>query len=525
MDRQGLSVLTRREVLRLAGASALVVACQPTATPQGSPGAKSVGTIRIAIGVDPDTLDPQGQTTTTVQNIVDYVTETLVRYDENGKIQPLLAEKWQAASDGKSYTFSLRKATFHDGTPFNAAAVKKTWERVLNPDLKVPLRSPLGDVVSSVDAVDDQTVRFTLKTPFPPLVAALAGTQYAIVSSETVDKFRATYTEEPVGTGPYRFKERRKGESVTLARYDGYWGKKPAYDTVVIRVVPEAATRESLVLSGQAEVIILPPIADLPNLKSNSAVKVLAGASDRTIFLAFNLSRKAMQDKRVRQAINYAIDKDAIIKNVLFGQAERMDAPVASSIFGYCKVGGYDYDPTKARQLLKDAGAEGLAIKMGYPTGRYVQDKQAGEAIAGFLRDVGLKVDASTSDWPTYLGSINVAPDKSVFDVHLLGWAPGYLDASQQMAQFGGTNFWPPKGLSTSYYDSSAVVDLNAKATSETDEKKRADLYCQLWKTIWDDAPWAFLWVQKFPIVYSAKLKGVTSIPTEKFDALYAEPA
>lgn len=521
-----MSSLTRREALKVAGLGALAIACQPGAQPGvTSPGVKSAGTIRIAIGVDPDTLDPQGQTTTTVQNIVDYVVETLVRYNDQGKVTPLLAEKWDRSSDGKQYTFTLRKATFHDGTPFNAQAVQAAWKRILDPNVKVPLRSPLGDVVASVEPKGDQTVVFTLKSGFPPFVSALAGTQYGIMSPRRVEKAGTAYDEEPVGTGPYSFKERRKGESVTLARYDGYWGKKPAYESVVFRVVPEAATRESLLLSGQAEVIILPPIADLPNLQKNSAVKVIAGNSDRTIFLAFNLSRDSMKDVRVRQAINYAIDKDSIIKNVLFGQAERMDAPVAPSIFGYCKVGGYDYDPAKARQLLKDAGAEGLTIKMGYPTGRYVQDKQAGEAIAGFLREIGLKVEGQTSDWPTYLGSINVPPDKSTFDLHFLGWAPGYLDSSQQMAQFGGQNYWPPKGLSTSYYENPRVVQLNTQATSEPDEKKRQDLYCQIWKQIWEDAPWVFLWVQKFPIVHSAKVKGVTSLATEKFDALYAEPA
>ena len=524
MDHPLLRALSRREFLRVAGIGAALAACQQAAPPAGQL-RQTGGTIRIAIGVDPDTLDPAGQTTTTVQNLVDYVVEGLVAIDEKGKTQPLLAERWDQSGDGRTYSFSLRKGvTFHDGAAFNATAVKRSFDRILNPELKVPLRSPISDVVERVEVPDEGAVRFILKRPFPAFVSALVGTQYAVVSPATVEKFAATYNEEPVGTGPYKFKERQKGDHVTFVRNDGYWGKKPNFDTVVIRIVPEAATRESLLLSGQAEIIILPPIADLPALQRNNAVKVLAGESDRTIFFAFNHARPVMQDKRVRQAINYAIDKDSIIKNVLFGVADKMDAPVASSISGYCKVGGYDYDPNKAKQLLKEAGQEKLSLKMGYPTGRYVQDRQVGEAVAGFLREVGITVDAGTSDWPSYLGSINVPPEKSVFDLHLLGWAPGYLDASQQMDQFAGPRRFPPNGLSTSYYNNPKVTQLVDQAGSETNEQKRVSLYCDAWKTIWDDAPWTFLWVQKFPIVYSSKLKGVTSLPTEKFYAVYAEP-
>ncbi len=521
---QGTGRLTRRRILQAAGASALLAACQPATAP--SQQRTGGGTIRIAIGIDPDTLDAAGQTTTTVQNIVDYMVETLVALDEQGKNQPLLAERWEASADGKSYTFSLRKGvTFHDGAAFDATVVKKSFERVLDPQLKVPLRSPLGGLIERIDAVDASTVRFVLKRPFPPFVSALVGTQYAVVSPGTVEKFATGYNEEPVGTGPYLFKARQKGEHVTLTRNEKYWGKKPYYETVQIRVVPEAATRESLLLAGQAEIIILPPIADLPALQKNSQVKVIAGASDRTIFMAYNHSRPIMKDRRVRQAINYAIDKDGIIKNLLFGLGEKMDAPMAPSLFGYCKVGAYAYDPDKAKALLKEAGQEKLALKMVYPTGRYVQDQQVGQAIAGNLRDIGLTVDATTSDWPTYLGTINVPPEKSTADLHLLGWAPGYLDASQQMDQFRGSSAWPPKGLATSYYDNPRVVELNDKASSETDVKKREALYCEISKIIWDDAPWAFLWVQRFPIVHSAKIKGVGSVPTEKFAAVYAEPA
>lgn len=506
------------------GGAVATAAPAPAAT--SAPAANlGTGTIRLAIGIDPDTLDPIGQTTTTVQNMVDYVCEGLLSLGDDGKAHPALAESWQTSSDGLTYTFKLRQGvTFHDGAPFNADAVKLSWDRVLNKNNKVPLRSPM-EVVQSVTPVDASTVQFKLSHPLPFFITAMVQTTYAIVSPNVAKAHPTDYDEEPVGTGPYMFKSRTKGSEVVFVRNDKYWGQKPYYQTVQFRIVPEAATRESLLLAGQAEIIILPPMSDISKLQANNQVKVLLAPGDRTIFMAINNSRPGpFKDPKFRQALNYAVDKAGIIKSVLFGAAEEMDAPMAPSLFGYCKAGSYAYDPNKAKQMLQAGGWSGTPIKMVYPTGRYLQDAAASQAIAGNLRDVGLNVDASTMDWPSYLATINVAPDKATTDMHMLGWAPGYLDGAQQMVQFEKRD-WPPAGLATSYYNNPDTEALLLKAEQNTNEQERAQQYCQANKMIWSDAPWIFLWVQKFPIVYSAKVKGVGSKPIEEWSAIYAEPA
>jgi ABC-type transport system substrate-binding protein len=219
---------------------------------------------------------------------------------------------------------------------------------------------------------------------------------------------------------------------------DKYWGKKPTYDTVVFRSVPEAATRESLLLAGQVDLIVLPPIADVPALQKNPAVKVLLAQSDRTIFISFNTSKPLLNDVRIRQALNYAVDKKAIIQNVLFGAADAIDAPMASSLFGYCKAGSYEYNPAKAKQLLTEAGVKpGTKIPFHHPTGRYVQDKEAAQAVAGYLREVGIEPELQTMDWPSYIAIINAGPaEKTVHHLAYLGWAPAFLDAAQQVLQY-----------------------------------------------------------------------------------------
>ncbi len=496
----------------------------------GTSGSKQGDKLTVAIGIDPDTMDPMRQTTTTVQNIVQMVVETLVHVDTDGKVQPLLATSWQTASDGMSWTFTLRTGVkFTDGEPFNAAAAKASLDRALTPGNTCPLCGPFRGV-KSIDAVDDTHLRLNLKQPVAPLLGLLTEVTFGFVAPNTIqtgtDAFKDQ--EKPVGTGPYLLTDRLKGDHVTLTRNDKYWGNKPNFKTQQFKIVPEAASREALVRAGQADVILLPPVSDIPAMRKDSTLKVILAPGDRTIFLAFNTQdpvQPLLQKPEVRQALNYAVNKDQIVKSILFGAATPMDAPMAQSLFGYCKVGSYVYDPGKAKQMLAAAGASNLSIKFVAPTGRYIQDFQAAQAIANDLSAVGVKVDGPrTMDWPTYLGTINVPPAKASVDLHLLGWAPGYLDASQAMVQFQSTS-WPPAGLATSYYKNSQVDSLLAKANSESDPSARKSDYCAASKLVWNDAPWIFLWVQSFPIVTSAKVTGVQAIPNESFYTVYAAPA
>ena len=482
---------------------------------------------RIAVGVDPDTLDPLQLTTTTVGNMVDYMVEPLTQLAPDGSIRPHLAESWSVSADGLQYTFKLRQGvTFHDKSPFNAEAVKWNFDRLKDPEVRVPGRSSYP--IAQTDVVDPGTVRVTLKRPYVPFISALSGSTVGILSPASAEQHGNTYKNyiHLVGTGPYVFQERKKGEKITVTKYADYWGRKPHYDQVVFRIVPEAATRESLLLAGQVDLIILPPIADLPALQRNKAVKVLMAPSNRTIFIAMNTQRPPLNNAKVRQALNYAVDKQAIITNVLFGAGEPMDAPMAPSLFGYCKMGIYEFDQAKARQLLAEAGvAAGTSLSLLHPTGRYVQDKEATQALAGYLREVGLEPQLQTMDWPSYISTINTPLDKgNTTQLHYLGWAPGFLDASQQMVEFLSTNA-PPNGLATTFYSNPQVDTWINAAEGENSPEKRKELYCQIAKQVWSDAPWLFLWVQHFPIIYSAKVTGIGSLPNEKFDALYAQPA
>ena len=525
---------------RRRGIFGIVVLACTIAAACGSSGANVTSTshqtnmLTVAIGVDPDTLDPMRQTTTTVSNVVQMVVESLATVDQSGKVQPDLATGWQEAADAMSWTFALRTGVvFTDGTAFDAAAVKANLDRTFDPKSVCPSCGVLSRSVRSVDVVDPAHVRLTMLQPLAAdvVLGLLSTATYGILSPRIIQAGQPGYIrqEKPVGTGPYILKERVPGNHVTLLRNEDYWGRPPAYREQVFEIVPDATTREALVRSGQAQVIMLPPISDLPSLRQDPTVKVLLAPGDRTVFFAINTAdsqQPLMRNPQVRQALNLAINRDAIVKSTLFGAADPAQSVLAPSLFGYCTVPNpYPYDPDTARSMLQKAGATGMTVSLLAPTGRYVQDFQAAQNVANDLRAVGVNVNGPrTMDWPSYVATIDVAPAKATTDLHMLGYAAGFLDASQAMSQFDPGQM-PPKGLETSYYDNPTVTALLQKAAIEPNRDARAQEYCDAEKLIWNDAPWIFLWVEKFPIVYSSQVTGVGSIPNESYYTVYAHPA
>ncbi len=482
-------------------------------------------TFTMAVGVDFDTFDPAGTTTTTVSNMVSYMVETLTRIDEEGEIHPNLATDWEISDDGLTYTLELRDdVVFHDGAEFNAEAVVFNLDRIRDPEVEVPIRAAF-EGIESATAVDDHTVEIQLSEPFPPLISALSFEVSSILSPDSMEAEGNSYTDytRPVGTGPYTYGEYTTGERFTVQRFDDYWGELPYYSDVEFQIVPEAATRVSQLRAGDVDMIILPPISDLPALEDDDGVEVLLAPGNRQIFMAIN--NNTIDDPRIRQAMNYAVDRQSIIDNVLFGAADAVDAPMDPSLVGYCSVGEWEYDPDRARELLAEADAEGLEIDFIAPTGRYIQDFEVAQAVAGFLEEVGFSVPSvDTMDWPSYVGAITAEADDQEQDLHLLGWAPSYMDSFQHMVIFQ-SNQQPPNGLATAFYDNSEVDSLLAEAASEPDEDARQQLYCDASEIIWDEAPHIFMYSQRFPIAYSSDVTDVSYRPNESFYAVYARPA
>ena len=487
--------------------------------------------LRIAVGIDADTLDPAGQTTTTVANMVDYFFETLVDYDaEKNEFVPRLATRWQISRDGLTYTFTLRRGvTFHDGTPMNAAAVKFTLERLIDPRVRVQIRF-LYTPMKTIEAVDDQTVRITLNQPIPSFMDGLSTTQAAVVSPAAVARAGDRWTVAPLGggTGPYIFKEWRRGDSILVERNNTYWGKKGQFEEVLFRAVPDAGTRLAQLLAGDVHMAMLPPAPDVKALRKNPRVTVVEAPSDRVVFFIMNNQWGPFKDVRVRQAMNYAINKKAILASIVFDLGTAADSPCPNMMFGYNKVqeGGYAFNPIKAKQLLAEAGLkDGFEFNLFAPTGRYIQDFQVAQAVAAQLRNVNIRANVSTMDWPSYVGMLTTPLERTRLQMGFLGWAWPVLNCNGVLyGQFHSSSA-PPGGLAPSFYKNSRVDELLTRIQTESNAGKLKELYREAQTIIWNDAPWLFLWSQKWYVATAKNLENVVINPIEKWDAVCGQGA
>lgn len=482
--------------------------------------------LRIAISTNVDTLDPHILTSFAVGNIIDYMVDTLVDADTNGEIIPSLAESWEYSEDGKAITFHLRQdVQFSDGTPFNAEAVKFNIERFQDEGLS-NTKEPYNKI-TSVTVVDEFTVTLGMDQPSSELLPAMSNTNISMISPASVPQDSEAYlggtgTNGPVGSSAYIFKEYKTDDYVAVQRNPNYWGEAPYYDEVIFRIVPEAATRESLLLAGDVDIAVLPPITDLPALDANSDVTVIRGSSARIIFIGLNLESEYLSDVRVRQALNYAVDKEAIVKNVLLGNAVAVTSPMPQSFFGYCETTpAYSYDPEKAKALLAEAGVpEGTEFRFISSNGRYAQDIQVAQAVSGYLAEVGITAVPETMDWGTYMDNVLVEPAEANRDMYLLGWAGGYPHGSHTMTLVQTGAFF-----NRGYYNNPELDELIQLADQAPTPEQSLDYYCQANQIVWDDAPWIFLYQQGYPVIHSSKIADVIVLPSEKFDTSMAHPA
>ncbi|MBO3757863.1 MAG: ABC transporter substrate-binding protein [Candidatus Brockarchaeota archaeon] len=434
-------------------------------------------TLKVAIGTDLDTVDPDAQTTTTVGNVMRHVFEGLTWYDANGNLIPWLATGWNISSDGLTYTLYLRKGVkFQDGSDFNAQAVALNLKRWLDPRTRVIGRSNLGPI-KDFQVINNYTIKITLAEPYPPFLRALAG--FWIASPKVIEKVNITGTiTDPIGTGPYKFSLWEKGKDVVLERFDDYWGVKPSIKTIKWEIIPDASTRE----------------AAYPSLKNDPNLKVFTPLDTRIMFVAL-LPKGPLKDPRVRQALNYAVNKTAIIDTVLFGLGKPLTGLVPPNFFGYSPQPPYHYNVTKAKELLAEAGyPNGFSMVLLHPTGRYLQDVQVAEAIQAYLAQIDVSVKLVTMDWPSFVQNVLLPLNQTKYDAVLIGWGGEIPDAHFYMYYLFESTEAPPHGLAMAHYSNPVVDDLLKEAINTVNSTKREELYAKAASIIWQDAPWIFLY-------------------------------
>ena len=321
-----------------------------------APGPGQAQTVTYAAGADPDSLDPANAESNPSEAVNRMIFENLVKFDPKLNLVPGLAEKWEQAKDGMSWTFFLRKGVkFHDGTPFNAEAAKYFFDRMIGPEK--PSRAGLyAPLVDSTTVVDEYTVKVNMKAPFAFLLNNIAHSASGIVSPTAHKAMGKDIARKPVGTGPFKFVEWVHGDHVTLVPNDSYWAGKPKLEKIIVKTVKEESARVMMLQSGDAQLAVRLPSEDIPRLEKDANIQLDATETLRVLYIGFNCAKKPFNDERVRQAFNLGMDRESIVKNIYQGRALAASNIVAPLTTGYFPLPPYPYDPEKSKKLLAEAG-------------------------------------------------------------------------------------------------------------------------------------------------------------------------
>nr|WP_043773146.1 ABC transporter substrate-binding protein [Roseivivax isoporae] len=502
----------------LAGAlAALTWALPATAPAQTPPGVLVVGQI-----AEPKALDPAAVTAVNDFRILMNVYDGLVRYaDGTLEVEPALATDWEISEDGTEYTFSLREGvSFHDGSPFDAEAVVFNFERMLNEDHPFHDTGPFPlafffSAVETVEAVDDMTVRFTLSEPYAPFLSNLAYPTGLIVSPAAVEEHGADFARNPSGTGPFRFVEWRSNEAVVVEANAGYWDGAPALQAVVFRPITDANTRTAEMLAGGIDLMVeVPPVA-LSEFEGDSYT-VHEQAGPHLWFLILNTKEGPFAEKAVRQAANYAIDKTALVEDVLEGTAEVAAGPTPPA-FAWAHneaLEPYPHDPERARALLAEAGLENPEVTFFVTEGGsgMLDPVAMGTAIQADLEAVGFDVAIETYEWNTFLGEVNPGLEGKA-DMAEMAWMTNDPDTLPYLAL--RTEAMPDQGgFNSGYYSNAEVDTLLEEARRATDQDTRAELYKRMQEIVHEDAPWVFVANWKQNAVTNDRVEGFTLQPS-----------
>ena len=443
--------------------------------------------------------------------------ETLIYRNAEGMMEPLLAERWEVSADSTVFTFHIRQGVkFHDGEPLNAEAVKVNFDRMMDPDAATaqPL---LVKPIKELTVVDEYTLKLEATSSFGPMLSNLTNPVMAIQSPKMLKAHWTETVTETVGTGPFMWKEWVPGDHVTMVQNPDYWGEKAKLDTLTFKIIPDAGARLMSLEAGEIDVCISMPPRDAPRVEADPNLTVDRSPSLRNMHVGFNLDKAPFTDVRVRQALNYAINKEAIVKYVVGGVGTVADCPIAAGIFGYAPTMTYEYNPEKAKALLAEAGyPDGFECNFYPPVGRYLMDVETATAITADLYKVGVKAKIVMMDIGTLISFLRPANrEDATYDMYMLGIGSGNMDADYESMLLLHSDWFAPSGLNITYYENPEAEALMEAAGKTADEAERLSLYTELWPIVMEDAPWLFLHTLGQITGLKTNVKGLVMHPKE----------
>ncbi|MBA3416608.1 MAG: ABC transporter substrate-binding protein [Chloroflexia bacterium] len=527
--------LRRRDFFKLTGA---VAGTAGIAGAMGRQGASALaasarqdaaGALLFGAGADLDHVDPRQINTQEAYNACANIYDCLVLYDLGGTtIRPGLAESWEISEDGTTYTFALRSGvTFHDGTPFNADAVVGWFNSIKEgapgstyDATKMPyMRDFITTWIDSVTKEDDSTVVFALPNPYAPLLANLA---IPIASIPSPQALALNLDEASIatmaGTGPFMFAaadDWTRDSQIVLTANPDYWGGAPQLAQLVLKVVPENSTRLQQVESGELDIAWALSAEDIVIAQDNPDLLVVEDAGLNTNCVEFNVTKEPFTSKEVRQALNYAIDKQELSEGLYNGAMVTAGGVLPPVDWAYNPdLESYPFDPARATELLAEAGydeSNPLSFTfMAYtlPRGYNPAADRLATAIQEYWAAVGVNAEIQTQEWTQYRADRRA----DLFQCSLSGWMGDNGDPDNFLySLLAGPS---AGGANTAFYRNDEVDNLLSEAQQVTDQEERTELYHQAEQLIVDDAPWAFLGYQKHQVVTRANVTGFQLQPT-----------
>lgn len=474
--------------------------------------ADAAGTLRIGRDQDNTTFDPA----LTIANadiwIFDNMNANLVRVTRDGTgLEPDLAEKWTISDDGKTYTFTMRPGLkFSDGSPITVADVKFSLERTR--DLETSVMASMYKIMTSVETPDDHTVVIKLDKPSAPLLATLAMFSASILPQKAVEAAGEDFGTKPVGAGAFMLEEWKRGDRAILVKNPNYWeAARVKLDRIEWIIVPSDNTRVLKLQAGEIDAMIFVPFAMIAQLKQDANVEVHLDPSSREDHMLFNHTHKPLDDQRVRQAICEAVDREAIVKSVLFGSGSVANSVIPAGALYYNKDNPTcKFDPAHAKTLLEQAGAKDLTLKLLIVAGD-VTNEQAAVIIKDSLAKVGIDAEIAKEEAGQQWTDIQAMD----YDLALSYWTNDIIDPDEKVtfSLYG-------KDENKSYftgYSNPKVSDLIDQGRVEMDPAKRTAIYNEIQLIAAHDVNWVDLYYSPFRNASRKTVKGFYQNPTGRF--------
>ncbi|MFP5379128.1 MAG: ABC transporter substrate-binding protein [Vicinamibacteria bacterium] len=473
-------------------------------------------TLIFSAPADATTLDPHNTTDTESDQVIQMVFETLIGFDDEMRIVGRLAERWGVDEDGVTWTFHLRQGvTFHDGTPFDAEAVRRNFARVLDPAQRHK-RFQLFEMIDRVEVVDPHTVRIVTAYPFGAFEPTMAHVSAAIVNPVVAEAHGAAFgttAEATSGTGPYRVVRWRKDQEIALERVEDHWTGTPPTRRILYRPIPENAARVMALETGDVDVISRVPPPDMRRLQEDPRITVLRTASIGAQQFRFNVTKKPFDDPRVRRAISYAVDRRAIVDSLVAGFATPSTSALTPIMRGYVNLGEIPHDPERARALLREAGyPDGFRTTIA-TTPRYPMGVELAEVLASQLKSVGIEAAIEVYDWGTMVQFWQgLPPEKNPQEIFIMGAGASTADADWGLRPIFQSA--PTNENNYGYYSNAEFDRVIQAAMRETDADARQALYRRAQEIVYLEDPGAIWVYDNFYLVAArAGVEGVTPSP------------